>query len=173
MVKDDRAVLSSVVFPAPVATAAVGSTLFELFSSSICTGTAQRLFCFVLTTGKNKIKKKNLNWARYVTIPLLMLAFNLKSLNNNASALIEARGQSASAGVRSALENVLHYYAESPLGHVMRYVLALTVHTKQNKIYPTRFKFFYLSNIFPAKVQLNNVYRFIFKGGSTLIEEDA
>jgi hypothetical protein len=57
-----------------------------------------------------------------------MLAFNLKSLNNNASALIEARGQSASAGVRSALENVqdLHYYAESPLGHVMRYVLALT-----------------------------------------------
>jgi hypothetical protein len=58
-----------------------------------------------------------------------MLAFNLKSLNNNASALIEARGQSASAGVRSALENVqdLHYYAESPLGHVMRYVLALTV----------------------------------------------
>jgi hypothetical protein len=52
MVKDDRAVLSSVVFPAPVATAAVGSTLFELFSSSICTGTAQRLFCFVLTTGK-------------------------------------------------------------------------------------------------------------------------
>jgi hypothetical protein len=128
MVKDDRAVLSSVVFPAPVATAAVGSTLFELFSSSICTGTAQRLFCFVLTTGKNKIKKKKLNWARYVTIPLLMLAFNLKSLNNNASALIEARGQSASAGVRSALENVqdLHYYAESPLGHVMRYVLALT-----------------------------------------------
>jgi hypothetical protein len=57
-----------------------------------------------------------------------MLAFNLKSLNTNASALIEARGQSASAGVRSALENVqdLHYYAESPLGHVMRYVLALT-----------------------------------------------
>jgi hypothetical protein len=57
-----------------------------------------------------------------------LLAFNLKSLNNNASALIEARGQSASAGVRSALENVqdLHYYAESPLGHVMRYVLALT-----------------------------------------------
>jgi hypothetical protein len=35
-----------------------------------------------------------------------VLAFNLKSLNNNASALIEARGQSASAGVRSALENV-------------------------------------------------------------------
>jgi hypothetical protein len=49
-----------------------------------------------------------------------MLAFNLKSLNNNASALIEARGQSASAGVRSALENVqdLHYYAESPLGRL-------------------------------------------------------
>jgi hypothetical protein len=64
-----------------------------------------------------------------------MLAFNLKSLNNNASALIEARGQSASAGVRSALENVqdLHYYAESPLGHVMRYVLALTKFT--NGIY--------------------------------------
>jgi hypothetical protein len=62
-----------------------------------------------------------------------MLAFNLKSLNTNASALIEARGQSASAGVRSALENVqdLHYYAESPLGHVMRYVLALT--TRQIK----------------------------------------
>jgi hypothetical protein len=61
-----------------------------------------------------------------------MLAFNLKSLNNNASALIEARGQSASAGVRSALENVqdLHYYAESPLGHVMRYVLALTAEKK-------------------------------------------
>jgi hypothetical protein len=59
---------------------------------------------------------------------LTSLAFNLKSLNNNASALIEARGQSAPAGVRSALENVqdLHYYAESPLGHVMRYVLALT-----------------------------------------------
>jgi hypothetical protein len=35
-----------------------------------------------------------------------MLAFNLKSLNNNVSALIESRGQSASAGVRSALENV-------------------------------------------------------------------
>jgi hypothetical protein len=33
-----------------------------------------------------------------------MLAFNLKSLNNNASALIEARSQSA--GVRSALKNV-------------------------------------------------------------------
>jgi hypothetical protein len=46
MVKEDRAVLSSVVFPPPVATAEVGSTLFELFSSSICTGTAQRLFCF-------------------------------------------------------------------------------------------------------------------------------
>jgi hypothetical protein len=46
MVKDDRAVLSSVVFPAPVATAEVGSTLFELFSSSICTGTSQTLFCF-------------------------------------------------------------------------------------------------------------------------------
>jgi hypothetical protein len=113
MVKEDRAVLSSVVFPVPVATAKVGSTLFELFSSSICTGTAQKLFCFVLTTGKNKIKKKNLNWARYVTIPLLMLAFNLKSLNNNASALIEARSQSA--GVRSALKNVQdqHYYTES------------------------------------------------------------
>jgi hypothetical protein len=46
MVKDDRAVLSSVVFPAPVATAEVGSTLFELFSSSICTGTSQTLFLF-------------------------------------------------------------------------------------------------------------------------------
>jgi hypothetical protein len=33
-----------------------------------------------------------------------VLAFNLKSLNNNASALIEAR--SHSAGVRSALKNV-------------------------------------------------------------------
>jgi hypothetical protein len=33
-----------------------------------------------------------------------LLAFNLKSLNNNASALIEARSQSA--GVRSALKNV-------------------------------------------------------------------
>jgi hypothetical protein len=138
MVKDDRAVLSSVVFPAPVATAAVGSTLFELFSSSICTGTAQKLFCFVLTTGKNKIKKKNLNWARYVTIPLLMLAFNLKSLNNNASALIEARGQSASAGVRSALENVqdLHYYAESPLGTRNAVRLgANTCNNENNKIY--------------------------------------
>jgi hypothetical protein len=33
-----------------------------------------------------------------------LLAFNLKSLNNNASALNEARSQSA--GVRSALKNV-------------------------------------------------------------------
>jgi hypothetical protein len=35
---------------------------------------------------------------------IYLLAFNLKSLNNNASALIEARSQSA--GVRSALKNV-------------------------------------------------------------------
>jgi hypothetical protein len=47
---------------------------------------------------------KHANVEKLLCAARKLLAFNLKSLNNNASALIEAR--SRSAGVRSALKNV-------------------------------------------------------------------
>jgi hypothetical protein len=50
------------------------------------------VFTFILTFAHNLNNEK------------VLLAFNLKSLNNNASALNEARSQSA--GVPSALKNV-------------------------------------------------------------------